>query len=412
MRRTLIAALVLALLVPALAAAQGAPQAEIDSYSLKIDGRSIEVLFKVVDRDTKRDIHGVEERDLKLLEDDVAINAPLELSAFSTDAANPMRDVALQTSPDGVAPVEGSNPIALSVVGATIGIVFDASTLTNASGDPTDYVGRGRELLVSFLEAGRTIAASDPEEIGLFVPLSVPEVSGEQIRPAALPGFGQDRNAVINVLNQMSPRDGKTNLFDTLSVAVGATADRAAERGTDAYVLVVTDGGDSTSMGSYDALLAEATERRVRLLILGVGPQKRLSANAGGLTTLAARTGGAYLGNPDAAAIADFYHTNVDVTGQSAYILRYTTSLIEDGKPHHLVIQVSGPASGASAPIPIAITAPPASAGDMSQALRGYALWAIPLAIVVSLLLTVLLLISQRLGGGGSRSLSREMTRR
>ncbi|NTV62844.1 MAG: VWA domain-containing protein [Oscillochloris sp.] len=413
MRRTLMVTLMLALCTPVLAAAQGGSQAQIDPYALKFDGRTVEVLFRVVDRTTNRDIQGITNRDLNLLEDDTAISGAVELSESKTDAANPLLHVAIQASPNGAAPVAGSKPVDLSVVGATIGIVFDASTLTNVAGDPTDYVARGRQLLVSFLDAGRTTAAANPEAIGLFLPLSVPAVSGEQIRPADLPGFGQDRNAVINVLNRMSPRTGKTNVFDTLSVAVGATADAAAQRGTDAYVLVVTDGGDSTSMGSYDALVAEALERKVRLLILGVGPQKRLAANASALTTLATKTGGAYLGNPEPTAIQDFYLTNVGVTGQSAYTLRYTSSLIEDGKSHHLVIQLTGPTSGSSEPIPLGITSGQSKAHDLSQALRTYALWAIPMAIVLSLVLTGLLALLQRSGGGGrSSSLGGGITRR
>ena len=251
MRPIVFATLVLTLLIPTLVAAQGASQAKIDTYGLKIDGRTVEVLFRITDSATSRAIQGLQSRDIKLLEDGAPIAAQVKLTESHTDAVNPVgTTVALQPSANGAVPVDGSKPIDLSVIGATIGIVYDASKLTNIARDPVDYVVRGRELLVSFLEAGRPIAEKNPEAIGIFLPLSVPAVSGEQLRPEALPDFGQDRNAVINVLNQQQPRAGKTNLFDTLSLAVSATADAAATRGTDAYVLVVTDGGDSASVGS------------------------------------------------------------------------------------------------------------------------------------------------------------------
>lgn len=415
MRASLFAALTLALLVPVLVAAQGVPQAKIDTYGLKIDGRNVEVLFRVTDRVTARDLQNLQPSDLKLVEDGAPIASQAKLTPFRTDAANPVNTVELKPSANGAAPVKGSKPVALSVVGATIGLVYDASKLTNVARDPIDYVGRGRELLVEFLNAGRPIAASNPESLGLFLPLSVPAINGEQIRPESLPDFGQDRNAVINGLNQLQPRPGKTNIFDTLSVAVSATADAAASRGTDAYVLVVTDGGDSTSVGSYDALVADALARKVKLLIFGVGPQKRLATNAAALTTLAAKTGGAYVGNPDNAAAKDFYLANVSVTGQSAYILSYTTDLIDDGAPHNLVIRVDGSATGESDAIPVepgAATGAASGPLDLGTALRGYAMRAIPLAIVVSIALTGLLVLLRRMSDGPSSSLSGGITRR
>ena len=411
MRSLPFVALILIVCLPAFVAAQGASQVQLEVHALKIDGRAVEVLFNVADQATGRNLQGLNSDNVKLLEDGTAIAPEIKLVESRTDAANPMSTViALQPS-NGVGVIGGSTAITLSVVGATIGIVFDASKLTNTAGDPTDYVAKGRELIVTFLDAGRPTAASNPEALGLFLPLTVPAVSGEQIRPTALPGFGQDRNAVINVLNQMAPRTGKTNVFDTLSLAVSATADAAAKRGTDAYVLVITDGGDSTSVGSYDALVAEAVARKVRLLILGVGPLKRLAGNAAVLTTLATKTGGAYLGNPDKAAIEDFYRSNVSVTGQSAYTLRYTTNLIDDGASHTLVIRITGAATGESKPISLGLQG---SGGtfDLGNAMRGYAMRAIPLAIIISLALTGLLLFLRRIGERGTGSLSGGITRR
>lgn len=412
MRPLLFVMLTLALLAPGLAAAQGVPQAQIDTYGLRIDGRTVEVLFRVTDRATGRDLQGLQPRDLRLLEDNAPIAPQLDLVEASTDAANPFRSVDLPVAPSGASPVQGSRPVELNVVGATIGIVFDASMLTNVTGDPTDYVGRGRELIVDFLEAGRPIAPSNPEQLSLFLPLSVPTISGEQLRPASLPDFVQDRNAVINTLNQMPPRSGKTNLFDTISVAVGATAAAAALRGADAYLLVVTDGGDSASVGSFDALVAEASARKVKLLIVGVGPQQRLAGNTALLTTMAIKTNGAYIGNPSADELKTFYRNYVSIVGQSAYTLRYTTDLIDDGKPHSLTIRVEGPASGESQAVPLFINNSLAPEQlDLRPVLQSYAMRAIPLLIVCSLALSALLIFMGRISKGRSSSLSGGITR-
>ncbi|PDW01822.1 VWA domain-containing protein [Candidatus Viridilinea mediisalina] len=414
MRRLLFVALGLALLLPSLAFAQTIPQAQIDTYGLRIDGRTVEVLFRVTDRATGRDVQGLQSRDIRLLENNVLINASVDLVEAHTDAANPMRTVDMPAVPSGALPVSGSQPVELNVVGATIGIVFDASLLTNVAGDPTDYVARGRGLITDFLEAGRPIAPSNPEQIGLFIPLSVPTVAGEQIRPSELPNFVQDRNAVINTLNQMAPRSGKTNVLDTIAIAVAATADAATQRGADAYLLVVTDGGDVASVGSIDALVAEATARQVKLLVVGVGPQERIATNAAMLTTLASRTNGAYIGNPTSDELKDFYRNHVSIVGQSAYLLRYTTDILDDGQTHNLAIRVDGSASGESPPIPLLVNVnvgDVTGSMDLGPVLQAYAIRAIPLVIICSLIITALLAVSNKVSKGRSSSLSGGITR-
>jgi len=389
--------------------AQGIPRANVESYGLRITGRTVEVLFRVTDRASGRDIRGLQASDITLLEDGAPLAAASELLEEQSD---PAQSRVVDLGPSAVA---GSAPVNLSVVGGTIGIVYDSSLLTNAPGDPTNYVERGRVLIEALLEAGRPVAQDNPEALGLFFPLSVPGVPSETIRPQALPGFVQDRNAAINLLRQQAPRAGKTNVLDTLAVAVRATAEEAGRRGTDAYVLLVTDGGDSASVGSYDALVADASALGVKLLIVGVGPEGRLAGNAPALTTLAEKTGGAYVGNPEPVAVQQLYRSLVQVTGQSAYIVRYSTALLDDGKSHQLIMQVRGPAEGQSAPIPIAPGGgAPLASGTLvlGPALQGYALRAIPIAIIASLLLSLVIVMGQRLLGKRSRSISGGITRR
>lgn len=387
--------------------AQGSVAVEVTPYGMRIDGRTIEVLFRVTDRVSGRDIQNLQPSDITLMEDGAPVVAAIELREEQSDPAQE-RVIDL-----GVSAVNGSTSVNLNVVGATIGVVYDASLLTNAPGDPVNYVEQGRVLLEALLEAGRSVAPRNPEALGLFFPLSVPAVGDEAIRPTSLPDFVQDRNAVINALRQQAPRQGKTNVFDTLAVAVRATAEEASRRGTDAYVVLVTDGGDTASAGSYDALVADTSALGVKLLILGVGPEGRLANNAPALTTLASKTGGAYVGNPDPGVVQALYRNHVQVTGQSAYIVRYTTSLIDDGKSHQLVIGVRGPREGQSAPFPIGVTVlAPTDGIALGSALQGYALRAIPLAIIVSLLLCGFLVLLQRVFGDRSRSISGGITRR
>ncbi len=415
MRRLIVAAVALALLTGASATlAQGVPQATVTTYAMKIDGQHIEVLFRVADRASGRDIQNLKPADVTLSEDGAAVAGRADLHEERADNAQPTRLIALD-DPSGATLIKGSTPVTLTVAGATIGVVYDVSTLTNTASDKTNYIERGRMLIEALLEAGRTQAPENPEAIGLFFPLSVPAVSGQEIRPKDLAGFVQDRNAVINALRQQAPRTTKTNVFDTLAVAIGMTADEASHRGTDAYVLLVTDGGDSASVGSYDALVSAATSRGVKLLILGVGPQKRLAANAAALTTLAGRSGGAFLPNPDAGAVQNLYRSSVVPTGQSAYVVSYTTTLIDDDKPHSLVIQVSGTAAGQSDHLPIArngMIGSQSASLPIGPALQGYAIRAVPVAIFLSLLFSGLLILIQRISDDRSKLISGGNTRR
>jgi hypothetical protein len=390
---------------PLSALAQGAPTVDVETYGLRISERTIEVLFKVTERGSGRDLQGLRPADLVVLENGTPVNSSVELREEASDA-NGERTIDL-----GADAVSGSQALNVSAVGATIGIVYDASTLLNAAGDPVNYLENGRMAIEAFLEAGRATAPRNPESIGLFIPLSVPAISGETLRPAELPEFVQDRNAVINTLRVQQPRSGRTNIFDTLAVALRATAEAAAARGTNAYVVLVTDGGDSASVGSYDALVNDAAALGVTLIIFGVGPEQRLANNAAALTTLASKTGGVYVGNPNPGAVQEVYRNHVEVTGQSAYVLRYTTDLLDDGKDHQLVIQVRGVGNGQSLPLPIRIRIGDPDPVELSGALQNYLIRAVPIVVLCSLILSLALVAFQRFSTF-SGSISSGMTRR
>lgn len=387
------------------------PAYRVDVYALKADGRTIRVLFRVADPATGRDIAQLQPRDLRLREDGALITPELTLNQHTVEPSAGSFAVDLAAL-GGTAPA--GNPVVLKAVGATIGIVHDSSIVTNRAADPVDYVARGQELIVAFLEAGRAAAPDDPEALGLYVPLSVPAVPGEVLSPTALALFGQDRNAVINVVRQQPPRARKTNLFDSIRVAVGATAVAARQRGSEAYLLLVTDGADVASSGSYDALLEAATSSGVRLLILGVGPEAAVARGEAALKTMAESTGGAYLARPEPAQVQELYRATVIPTLQTAYTLTYRTDLLDDGAPHYLTVGLAGDAATESTPIPL-----PHFTGDadgelrpLGAALQGYALRALPVAVLVSLLCTALLVLIRRAFGGASTSLSGGITRR
>jgi hypothetical protein len=214
-------------------------------------------------------------------------------------------------------------------------------------------------------------------------------------------------------VNQQQPRRGRTNLLDTVGLAIKSSAAAAAQHGSNAYVLIVSDGGDSASSGSFDALVREASERGVRLLILGVGPERTIAANEPLLKTLAASSGGNYLARPTPEQVQDLYRQSVALTPQSAYTLRYTTALLDDGRQHTLLVRLAGPlpAESESLQLPPANLIPPKQLAPpaLGAALRAYAIRALPLAVVLSLALTALLAAIRRLAGGG---LSGGITRR
>ncbi|GIV98221.1 MAG: hypothetical protein KatS3mg057_2878 [Herpetosiphonaceae bacterium] len=228
MRRRSVPLLILIMLaaMPGFVWAQPGLRIRVDDF--KSNFPKLQADIRIIDPATGRDVTGLSARDVIILQDGVELKNP------ST------RVTTFTTSPER--PVLPFGNMQLRSGGAVIGIVLDLSTLLNDPGDPhTDYNARAKEVVRWWLEAGRNVAPADPELISIFQPAT--RLGNEPLQPEALASFVNDRNLVMMTMEQLVPRRGATFLYDAVLAAINATAHRARERGTDAYVLIVSDGG-------------------------------------------------------------------------------------------------------------------------------------------------------------------------
>jgi hypothetical protein len=282
--------------------------------------------------------------------------------------------------------------------GASIGIVFDASQLLNGTGAGAgDHLGAARAAIEAFLlEPGdppppRTRSPGNMERVAIFIPADQP---AQALQPDGLPGFTQDRYAVINTLRQNLPvRQGKTSLNAAIQAAIDATARDAQENGGKAVVLVVSDGGDALTGDSFNSLISQASQKQVQIVAFGVGTDKALKNNGFRLKQLAEATGGIYLERPDANGAGSAFQRVVQSQPAAIYTVRYDTRIIDDGKSHTVVLEVVTPSGTRSYPFPLTyagvttgVTLAPL--GDVL--LRQYFMFAIPIAVMLSLLLTLM----------------------
>lgn len=376
---------VAALLAPS-ASAQSAGCRGLEVHAAQVRFPEITIQFSVCDATGNR-IAGIDRSAIRLTEDGRPV-ADFELETIVADAQTPVQSVLLSNN----------NPFVLTATGASIGIVFDATQLLNGSGARTrDSIGEGRAAIEAFLlEEGdpppvRTRSPGNMEHVGLFIPADQPDQS---LRPETLPDFTQDRYAVINTLRQSLPiRKGKTSLNAAIQAAIEATARDAQQRGAEAAVLVVSDGGDALTGETFNALIAQAQQRKVRIVAFGVGTDRALQNNGFRLKQLADATGGIYLERPSASEAGNAFLRIIEPRPAALYSVRYATRIIDDGKQHSLVLEVTAPDRVLSYPIPLTLSSVDSGIrltplGD--ALLRQYFAFAVPIALLLSLFLTLI----------------------
>jgi hypothetical protein len=276
------------------------------------------------------DVLDLSEDDITILEDDMPISTDKTLTVKVADSTTP--SLTLTLSNDREYP--------LYTTGATIGIVFDATTLLNADSD-VDYVQAGREMIEQFLSHTGQQAPLNPEALSLFLPMDQP---GQQMQPEQFVGFTQDRNALINYLNhEMQLRSGATNLYAAVQQAVQETAWVTRRRGSQAVVLVVSDGGDKISSDAVNETIRIAKEEGVSIVTFGMKPENASTPRSFQLPQLALLSGGMYQANPDAATIEQVYAETVHATPAALYTLQYQTTMPDDGETHAFELQVTLP---------------------------------------------------------------------
>ncbi len=365
--------------------------ANVEAQSpIKVDVRAVALRFPDITVDFRvkdgggRDVIGLEERSIQIIEDGTTIITNFKLERQTADITSPERRLNLS---------DGKKSEEIYATGATIGVVFDATTLLNdAKNNEHDYLVEGRHAIEQFLLQTGVQAPRDPEAISLFIPTSSPD---QEVQPADLAEFTQDRNAVINYLRAMPARTGKTNLYDVIQQAVETTARVARQRGSEPLVLVVSDGGDAISKDSFDRTISQAQANMVKLVTFGIGADKNLAEGGFRLAQLAKTTGGLYLQRPDDAAVSDAFRKTVVAASAALYTARYSTALLDDGRKHHFVVQVTLP-DGQATSQPVEFTTL-LDADDVSQViplgvlLRQYLVIAVPVALLVSLLIVMMM---------------------
>jgi hypothetical protein len=162
-------------------------------------------------------------------------------------------------------------------------------------------------------------------------------------------------------------------------------------------VLVVSDGGDAISNDRFDRTMSQAQANMVKLVTFGIGADKNLIDQKGGfrLAQLAKTTGGLYVQRPDDAAASDAFHKTVVAAPAALYTARYSTALLDDGRKHRFVIQVTLP-DGQATSQPVEFTTL-LDTDDVSHViplgvlLRQYLVIAVPVALLVSLLIVLMM---------------------
>lgn len=307
--------------------AQSSASIEIVSASFR-NFPDYTIYFRVRDTSGKDILEGVQPGNIKVIEDGTPVFAELDIQQHKVDASKPEQAIRIESS--------DAYTYTLYTTGATIGVVFDATTLLNAQATGVDYVQSGRDMIETFLLNTGGQATIDPEAISLFIPTDNP---AQHMQPDEFVAFTQDRNAVVNYLRAMPPRTGATTLYAAVQKAVQQTADKARQRGSHAIVLVVSDGGDNLSGESFNEIVRIATEQQVKIVTFGLKPDETGTKNFQ-LAKLADLTDGVYKATPDVATINEVFTQTVQAMPATLYALKYQTNLVEDGTQHTLALQI------------------------------------------------------------------------
>lgn len=347
--------------------------------------------FRVRDG-ANRDILGVAEPDVEVIEDGAPILPPFEgfekTETYSTTLV-PLADPAVPMT----ATLRGR--------GAAIGIVFDASALRGVQA-----VAAGQMAIGHFLDQTGQQADIDPERVSLFIPGDDPE------QPTQVIDFTNDINSIRNYFIQEPAfsRAGSTNLYNTVLTAVRATDAYARQNpGRKGVVLVVSHGANQMAEGSVLTDITNlANERGITIITFGIGSDDDLERIGFQLRRIADATGGAYYERPnenlDMVRLA--YTSHVTVTGAGIYRLRYRTALFQDDTRHTLVLRVRLPngeqVESRTIPIDLGSDAPNGWPLLRTVMIENYFVFAVPIMLLAPGIVVGITLIARALFGSQS----------
>jgi hypothetical protein len=388
----------LALASPLQATGQQPPQPadqqplQVRVLAVEVEGAQVSVDFQVQDA-SGRDVLSVKPQDVVIIENEhITTTKIIDDDHFNQQRTDEDTPTIKLTAGDG-------QPLELSATSATIGIVYDAVSQPRRSEAEPDTLAEGRKIIRQFLcqtescDQLRTKVAAKPEAIGLFIP---PNVNGGQVvQPREFKDFPQELEARVNLLNYLTTlkRESPTMLYGTLELAVRTTAAKAQERGGPAIVLLVSNRGDDYDQAQFDSLIKLAQESSVTIVTFRVGQ----AADENQVTDdqfrkLATETGGIFEAAPDESMVGRAFDEMVTFNHTSLYTARYTTTLVPDGQTQHLRVEVrQGEQQGTSASREFVLRGKVFETKLLAQVLvEQYFLIAIPIALLSSLLLTLL----------------------
>jgi len=158
------------------------------------------------------------------------------------------------------------------------------------------------------------------------------------------PDFTADRDELSRRVNDLFDlRVGQvTRLWDAVQRAIDAFDDAGGRK----VVVVFTDGDDTYSTTTFDAVLDSAHRAGVRLYIVLIDgldrlPEERMPEESAHLQDLSPRTGGGYY---TLEALGDFNAASTRMTDElhSLYLLGFTPDAL-DGRVHQLDVKVKRP---------------------------------------------------------------------
>jgi hypothetical protein len=202
----------------------------------------------------------------------------------------------------------------------------------------------GPQAIQAVCDDARTLVAQlldrPDAEVGLFVPRG--SASDQQLQ--VLP-FTSDKATATDAVDSLrQPPPGATDLYNAVAAAINASADRAAQRNGPAYVVILSDGIDRTSIVGNDAAGANqaatlAEQRHVQVFTLGYGAN--LNYGSRFLTQLSDRSGGSYQRDPDPPVLEQLAQKLRDGAANGAYHVRYRSALAADGHEHQLLVRAT-----------------------------------------------------------------------
>ena len=232
-----------------------------------------------------------------------------------------------------------------SVVGATIGIVFDRqipvadpATETDAEPQPDEAL----TALVQFLLAEPMDGTERPEEaLALFVPRDDPRIPRQ---PPELGGFTDDINALLRQIETQDRQPAAADLLPTIIAAIDTTAAEAQRRGSNALLLVISDGNGSGSETQIAEAVTRSQTMRVPILAFGVGNDAGRARAADLLSRLATPGEGRFVARPALEEIQLLRRQYTPGLEPTLYQASYRSELFDTGvaQPIQVIVTLDG----------------------------------------------------------------------